>query len=82
MASVPSFIAPAQVVSEAEAAERVGVTVYWLATQARLKLVPFAKMGRYRRYTDEHIGQIIADRTVNPGQTLGRSARSRKGRVA
>jgi len=35
-------------------------------------------MGRYRRFTAEQVDQIIAARTVTPGQSLGRSARSRK----
>ena len=41
--------------SEAEAAERLGVGLRWLADQGRAGLVPFARMGRYRRFTDAHI---------------------------
>ena len=73
---------PLTVLTESEAAERLGVTPYWLAAQARLGKVPHVRLGRYRKYSEEHIEQIVAACTVTPGQTLGRSARSRKGRAA
>ena len=69
---------PPATLSEAEAAERLGVGLKWLADQGRAGRVPFVQMGRYRRFTEAHIDDIIAARTVTPGQSLGRSARSRK----
>jgi hypothetical protein len=75
-------LSPTAVFSEQEAAERLGVTAKWLAVQARAGRVPFVRLGRYRKYTDEQVGQILADNSSRPGDKLGRSARSRKGKAA
>lgn len=44
------------------AAQRLGVGQDWLARQARMGLVPHVKLGRRRRFTEEHLAQILRTR--------------------
>ncbi|CAM2994652.1 helix-turn-helix domain-containing protein [Mycobacterium simiae] len=43
----------------AEAAKEIGTTERWLATQLRSGKFPARKMGRYWRFTDADLAEII-----------------------
>ena len=46
----------------AEAARRLGVGADWLSRQARAGLVPHVKFGKRRRFTEEHLAEIVRQR--------------------
>ena len=44
-----------------EAADILNVRPTWLRDKVTARKVPFTKLGRHVRFTDEHLAQIIAD---------------------
>lgn len=52
--------------SEADAAAALGKSKFWLATEARAGRVPFIRVGRTRRYTADHVAQILAAHEQRP----------------
>jgi hypothetical protein len=59
----------------AEAARRLGVTVWWL--KEHRNEVPFVRVGRFRRYTQAHLDQYLTRNTVDPDAYVP-SKRSRR----
>ena len=58
----PSADQPSEalVLSYAEAAARLGVTETWLRNKVRRKAVPHVKYGRYIKFTEDDLAEIIA----------------------
>lgn len=48
------------VLNYAEAAARLGVTETWLRNKVRRKAVPHIKYGRYVKFTEDDLAEIIA----------------------
>ena len=50
---------PIKLYTFAEAAELLHVPETWLRKKASARAVPFTRLGRYIRFTDEHLSRII-----------------------
>ncbi|MGW1054317.1 helix-turn-helix domain-containing protein [Streptomyces sp. NPDC002521] len=42
-----------------EVAEVLGCSAWWVKDRARRRLIPFARVGRAYRFSDEHLAEII-----------------------
>lgn len=66
-----------------EAAEALGVLESWLRKQVTARKVPFSKLGKHVRFTEEHLLQILAANERQPRGAVTRSeAAIRKVRAA
>ncbi|MEV0121226.1 helix-turn-helix domain-containing protein [Streptomyces sp. NPDC050703] len=67
-----------------EVAAVLGCSAWWVKDRARRRLIPFTRVGRAYRFSDEHLAEIIRMYEERPAQTLQRpgaaSAPARKPR--
>src|SRR6266581_1947010 len=57
-----------------EAAERLCMSHEWLRKKVQRREVPFVRLGRYVRFTESHIAEIIESATQPVSRTQGRSS--------
>jgi len=68
--------------TERQIAEKLGISRYWVAEQAKARRLPHLKVGNRRRYTEAQYAEILTMLSVPVVDPLARSPRSRKGRAA
>ncbi|MFJ6811104.1 helix-turn-helix domain-containing protein [Streptomyces anulatus] len=65
-----------------EVAAVLGCSVWWVKDRARRRLIPFTRVGRAYRFSDEHLAEIIRMHeerpAVNAQRTGGAPAPTRK----
>lgn len=68
-----------------EIAAALGCSAWWVKDRARRRLIPFTRVGRAYRFSDEHLAEIIRTHEERPAQTPQRpgvvSAPTRKPRA-
>jgi excisionase family DNA binding protein len=64
----------------AEAAEYLNVPYTWLRDKVTERQVPFTRLGKHVRFTEQHLGQIVAagEQPVAPRPVRGRRRRCRR----
>lgn len=61
-----------------EVAERLCMSHEWLRKKVQRREVPFVRLGRYVRFTESHLAEIIESATQSTSRPLGRgSARTK-----
>lgn len=78
----PTSQPPGDHYTERQIAEKLGISRYWVAEQAKARRLPHLKIGNRRRYTEDQYQQILGMLSVPVVDPLARSPRSRKGRAA
>ncbi len=73
---------PIKLYTFAEAAEQLHVPETWLRKKASARAVPFTRLGRHIRFTDEHLGHIVGAGEHPPLADLRRQGLSRRARRA
>jgi excisionase family DNA binding protein len=76
--AVDSRRGTARLMTSREAAERLCMSHEWLRKKVQRREVPFVRLGRYVRFTEAHLAEIIesATRSVPSSQVRG-SARTK-----
>ncbi|WP_079043585.1 helix-turn-helix domain-containing protein [Streptomyces kanamyceticus] len=52
-----------------EVAAVLGCSAWWVKDRARRRLIPFTRVGRAYRFSDEHLAEIIRMHEERPAQT-------------
>ncbi|WP_252396315.1 helix-turn-helix domain-containing protein [Streptantibioticus parmotrematis] len=52
-----------------EVAAVLGCSTWWVKDRARRRLIPFTRVGRAYRFSDEHLAEIIRMHEERPAQT-------------
>ncbi|UFQ17117.1 MULTISPECIES: helix-turn-helix domain-containing protein [Streptomyces] len=67
-AGLPRLYAPEEV------AAVLGCSAWWVKDRARRRLIPFTRVGRAYRFSDEHLTEIIRMHEERPAQNAQRPA--------
>ncbi|SRR6266540_3586050 len=68
----------ARLMTSQEAAERLCMSHEWLRKKVQRREVPFVRLGRYVRFTEAHLAEIIESSTHSAHGSYGRgSARTK-----